>query len=240
MILKYSTVIRKAPENKEYVKVFFLDNHDISEYKTLLETCIEVKKVNITPSMSNIHKGDTLTVHPKPMIDGKTLERSVSILLDKYLSGVHEETIDIVSNVHFNAIESKILFALDEAKATIDLCLAWFTDDKLRDKLLEKQNEGCVVRVIRYKDGVNKSKGVDLEGIEHIEIRGERYGIMHRKFCIIDNQTVLDGSYNWTINAETKNDEDINVHRKALDLASSYTKEFNRMWNKYREKETRH
>lgn len=240
MIQKYSTVIRKAPENKEYVKVFFLDNHDISEYKTLLETCIEVKKVNITPSMSNIHKGDTLTVHPKPMIDGKTLERSVSILLDKYLSGVHEETIDIVSNVHFNAIESKILFALDEAKATIDLCIAWFTDDKLRDKLLEKQNEGCVVRVIRYKDGVNKSKGVDLEGIEHIEIRGERYGIMHRKFCIIDNQTVLDGSYNWTINAETKNDEDINVHRKALDLASSYTKEFNRMWNKYREKETRH
>ena len=208
--------------------------------KALLETCNEIKKVNITSSTSIAHKGDTLTVYPKPMIDGKTLEKSVSILLDKYLSGVHEETIDIVSNVHFNAIESKILFALDEAKATIDLCIAWFTNDKLRDKLLEKQNEGCVVRVIRYKDGVNKSKGVDLEGIEHIEIRGERYGIMHRKFCIIDNQTVLDGSYNWTINAETKNDEDINVHRKALDLASSYTKEFNRMWNKYREKETRH
>lgn len=42
---RYSTEIRKSPDNTEYVKVFFLDNHDISEYKTLIETCIEVKKV---------------------------------------------------------------------------------------------------------------------------------------------------------------------------------------------------
>ena len=54
---------------------------------------------------------------------------------------------------------------------------------------------------------------------------------MHRKFCVIDNQTVLDGSYNWTNSAETKNDEDINVHKNTLALASTYTREFNRMWN---------
>ena len=233
----YSTEIRKSPDNTEYVKVFFLDNHDISEYETLLETCIEVKNVNVTKSESNAHKGDTLTVYPKPMIDGKTLEKSIQILLDEYLSGLHEEAIEIDSKVHFNAIEHKILLALDEAKATIDLCISWFTNEKLRNKLLEKQNEGCAVRVIRYKDGINNSKGVDLEGIEHIEIRGERHGIMHRKFCVIDNQTVIDGSYNWTTNAETKNDEDINVHRNALNLASSYTKEFNRMWNTNKGKE---
>lgn len=220
--------------------MFFLDNHDISEYKALLETCNEVKKVNITPSTSIAHKGDTLTVYPKPMIDGKTLEKSVKALLDEYFSGVHEEVIEVDLKVHFKAIESKILQALETAKASIDLCIAWFTNETLRDKLLEKQSEGCVVRVIRYKDGINKSKGVDLTGIDHLEIRGERHGIMHCKFCVIDNQTVLDGSYNWTNSAETKNDEDINVYRKALDLASSYTKEFNRMWNKNREKDIRH
>lgn len=41
---RFSTEIRKAPDEKEYIKVFFLDNHDISEYKTLLETCIEVSQ----------------------------------------------------------------------------------------------------------------------------------------------------------------------------------------------------
>ena len=232
----YSTEIRKAPDEEEYVKVFFLDNHDISEYKTLLETCIEVKKVNVTKSDSNAHKGDTLTVYPKPMIDGKTLEKSVKTILDEYLSGLHEETIAVDSKVHFNAIESKILQALETAKATIDLCIAWFTNEKLRDKLLEKQGVGCTVRVIRYKDGINQSKGVNLTGIKHLETRGERHGIMHRKFCIIDNQTVLDGSYNWTDSAETKNDEDIHVHKNALELASSYTKEFNRVWNMNKDK----
>ena len=104
---RFSTEIRKAPDEKEYIKVFFLDNHDIGEYKTLIETCIEVKKVKITPSMSNAHKGDTLTVYPKPMIDGKTLEKSVKALLDEYFSGVHEEAIVVDSKVHFKAIESK-------------------------------------------------------------------------------------------------------------------------------------
>ena len=72
---------------------------------------------------------------------------------------------------------------------------------------------------------------MDLTGIDHLEIRGERNGIMHRKFCIIDNQTVLDGSYNWTNNAESKNDENVDVHKNDLKLASSYTREFNRVWN---------
>ena len=165
------------------------------------------------------------------MIDGKTLEKTIKTLLDEYFSGVHEETIVVDSKVHFKAIESKILQALETAKASIDLCIAWFTNETLRDKLLDKQCEGCVVRVIRYKDGINQSKGVDLTEIDHLEIRGERHGIMHRKYCVIDNQTVLDGSYNWTNNAETKNDEDINVHKNALELASTYTREFNRMWN---------
>lgn len=104
---RYSTEIRKSPNNTEYVKVFFLDNHDISEYEILLDTCIDVRKVNVTKSESNAHKGDTLTVYPKPMIDGKTLEKSVKALLDEYFSGVHEEVIAADSKVHFKAIESK-------------------------------------------------------------------------------------------------------------------------------------
>lgn len=226
---KYSTETRKAFD-KEYVKVFFLDNHDLNEYKTFLEKCKEVKNINITKSESRAHGGDTLTVYPKPMFDGKVLEDIINIALAKYFSGIHEEVVSAASEVHFNDIESNILSALDSAKASVDLCMAWFTNEKLRNKLLEKQAEGCEVRVIRYKDGVNHSKGVDLSDINHIEIRGERHGIMHRKFCVIDNQTVLDGSYNWTNNAETKNDEEVIVHKNALELASSYTREFNRIW----------
>lgn len=230
-VQKYSTEVRRSPDETEYVKVFFLDNHDLSEYKMLLEKCNAVKNVNLTESKSNIHYGDTLTIYPKPMIDGKTLENIIKSTLDSYLSGRNEEKVNTVSEVHFNDIENKILSALDTSKASIDVCISWFTNEKLRDKLLEKQKEGCSVRVIRYKDAINYSKGVDLSDINHIEICGERYGIMHCKFCVIDNQTIIDGSYNWTRKAETKNDENVTVSKNDLDRASSYTKEFNRMWN---------
>lgn len=76
---RYSTEIRRSPDNTEYVKVLFLDNHDISEYKILLDTCIDIRKVNVTKSESNAHKGDTLTVYPKPMIDGKSLKNRLRL-----------------------------------------------------------------------------------------------------------------------------------------------------------------
>lgn len=44
---RYSTEIRRSPDNTEYVKVLFLDNHDISEYKILLDTCIDIRKVKL-------------------------------------------------------------------------------------------------------------------------------------------------------------------------------------------------
>ena len=34
---------------------------------------------------------------------------------------------------------------------------------------------------------------------------------MHDKFCIIDNHTVITGSYNWSDNAEFKNEENITI-----------------------------
>lgn len=81
--------------------MFFLDNQDISECMILLDTCIDIRKVNVTKFESNAHKGDTLTVYPKPMIDGKSLEKSVKALLDEYFSGVHEEVIEVDLKVHF-------------------------------------------------------------------------------------------------------------------------------------------
>lgn len=89
----------------------------------------------------------------------------------------------------------------------IDVCVAWFTNDKLRDKQLLKQQDGVKVRIIIYNNGVNKPKGVDFSLIEHKKLRGEHTDIIHGNFCVIDNFTAFTGSYYWTTNAEFKNDE---------------------------------
>ena len=58
------------------------------------------------------------------------------------------------------------------------------------------------------------------------EKRGKGGGKMHHKFCVIDNQVVLHGSYNWSTNAEMKNDEDITVTLGDLELATKYSLRF--------------
>lgn len=227
----FSTEIRET-FGKPYIKVFFLDDTIAEQAKTVVEALNCIKNVNITVSSSCAHPGNSLTVYPKQMVGARSCEEEVKQSLHSFFSGVTKEEMHPKNEAFFEGIEQKILDALNKAEATIDVCVAWFTNPQLRDKLLEKSKEDVVVRVIIYKDGVNHTKGVDLSGLNHKEYRGERGGVLHDKFCVIDNVHTINGSYNWTLNAEHKNDEDATFHFEDYMLASSYTKRFNKMWKR--------
>ena len=51
-------------------------------------------------------------------------------------------------------------------------------------------------------------------------------GFLHHKFCVIDRETVITGSYNWTYYAETRNLENIIIFHDP-DSVNAYLKEFN-------------
>ena len=227
----FSTEIREII-GKPYIKVFFLDDAIAEHAKTVVEALKCIKNVNITGSSSSAHPGNTLTIYPKPMVDIKYCEEEVKKSLHGFFSGVTRGEMHPRNEAFFEGIGQQILEALDKAEATIDVCVAWFTNPQLRDKLLEKSKDGVEVRVIIYKDGVNHSKGVDLSSLNHKEYRGERGGVLHDKFCVIDNVHTICGSYNWTLNAEHKNDEDAAFRFEDYKLASSYTKRFNQMWKR--------
>lgn len=131
----------------------------------------------------------------------------------------------IKNEAHFKEIQSRLLNVLDGAKVSIRVAMAWFTNEVLRDKLLEKVQQGIDVYVAIYDDGINKKHGVNLLNIPHKVVKGTRGGIMHNKFCVIDNQIVVTGSYNWSTNAETKNDENITVMNDP-EQASNYSVKF--------------
>ena len=159
-------------------------------------------------------------------------EMEVIITEDRITSRVTTGEMHPNNEAYFEGIAQKILEVLDQAKAQIDVCVAWFTNPLLRDKLLEKSKEGVAVRVIINKDCVNRTRGVDLSGLNHKEYRGKRGGVLHDKFCVIDNVHTISGSYNWTLNAEHKNDEDAAFHFEDYTFASSYTKRFNQIWKR--------
>jgi phosphatidylserine/phosphatidylglycerophosphate/cardiolipin synthase-like enzyme len=51
---------------------------------------------------------------------------------------------------------------------------------------------------------------------------------MHDKFCVIDNQVVVTGSYNWTNNAEFRNDENITIEHDQAQ-ATRFSVEYRRL-----------
>lgn len=176
-------------------------------------------------------QGRVLKVKPGTFSTVFDVERVVNTsLLNYFLTRtiLSEETVAVPA---FAGIKKIIIEELNKAVNTIYVCVAWFTDEELRDVLLAKLNEGVDVRVITYQDGVNKKHGVDFKEIPHLKRRGERGGIMHRKYCIIDNHVTISGSYNWTDNASEHNDENIEIIQD-WNNANICTRQFLDDWNK--------
>ncbi len=52
---------------------------------------------------------------------------------------------------------------------------------------------------------------------------------LHHKLAVIDNRTVITGSFNWSPSAAHQNDEVLLVIESPL-LAAHFTREMNRLW----------
>ena len=121
-------------------------------------------------------------------------------------------------------LESKSIFKMTDETKYILLTL-----DEKYHKLIEKFKGGVDVKVISFDDHTNAKFGVNIESIPHKMISGTRGGTMHNKFCVIDNQKVITGSYNWSVNAENKNDENAAVMYDD-ERASDYSVEFRNLF----------
>ena len=226
----FSTEIREA-FSKPYVKVYFLDDSIAKNTKEVVERLNVVKTVNITPSSSKDHPGNTLTVYPKSMVEAEDCEKEIVEALNRFFSRgvVLADRKPVRNDAYFNDIADKIIKELDKARVSIHVCIAWFTNQSIADKLVEKHKQGIDVKVIFYDDYTNSKFGVNIDGIPFKTIRGSRGGLMHNKYCVIDNQIVITGSYNWSENAENKNDENAAVMYD-YDRTSDYSVEFRKMF----------
>lgn len=123
----------------------------------------------------------------------------------------------------FDFIYSKI----DSSKKSIKIAVAWFTDPELSKLLLEKKNQRIEISIILFNDEINsllkniRSFGNDLRFSNPLAIDY----IMHHKFCIIDNEIVITGSYNWTVKARRFNKENI-LCINDKNIVSQYLEEF--------------
>lgn len=226
----FSTQISKTFDT-EYVKVFFLDDSVAPKAQEVVMALNCVKNVNISEYKGTAHPGQSLTVYPKSMVTVQKCDKDVNEALNQFFSKgiVIGAAKPIKNDILFNNIANGIIEDLNKARVSIHVAMAWFTNQVLADKLVEKFNEGVDVKVVSFEHPVNTRFGVNIGAIPHKIIRGTRGGTMHDKFCVIDNQFVITGSYNWSDNAENKNDENVTIMRD-YKSASDYSVEFRRLF----------
>ena len=133
------------------------------------------------------------------------------------------------TRVVFSNIREEIIQQINKANFEIIIAVAWFTDKVIMRELLNKIEEDCIeVKILFYEDKINSKDFFIPLYRAGAKIR-YRQSMMHNKFCIIDGQIVINGSYNWTQNARLVNQENIQI---TIDksLAQSFRDRFNELF----------
>ncbi|MBL7795155.1 MAG: DUF1669 domain-containing protein [Saprospiraceae bacterium] len=133
---------------------------------------------------------------------------------------------------HFTNIRQVLRRAIRQAENEVFVAVAWFTDDALFAELLAAQQRGVQVEVALMNDEINRQSGLDYAALETAGIAvwcyPEHLGLMHHKFCVVDESTLLIGSYNWTRKA-AKNEESLLEIPIGAQLAADFRAEFERI-----------
>ncbi len=85
-----------------------------------------------------------------------------------------------------------------------------FTHDAIATELLLKHYQGVDIRGVFEKTRISKYSRYHILKHHGVNVRMDKNKyVMHHKFWIIDNSTVITGSFNPSYSADTRNDENI-------------------------------
>jgi phosphatidylserine/phosphatidylglycerophosphate/cardiolipin synthase-like enzyme len=114
-----------------------------------------------------------------------------------------------------------------------------FTHEEIGEAMLDRARNGVAIRGVFELVGSNTDFSyfppMSQSGLPHIEVRQDgNPRMMHHKVIIIDRQTVIFGSFNFSENANRRNDENIVIIHDA-EFVSYFLEEFEAVWNESRQ-----
>lgn len=120
---------------------------------------------------------------------------------------------------------------IQRADSSIRFMAFSFTDDVLGEAILSRAESGVDVA------GIFETRGSETEFSEltnfycaGLSVRQDgNPGIMHHKAIIIDSKILIAGSFNFSVNANEANDENV-ILISNPEIAAKYLREFNRLW----------
>ncbi len=129
-------------------------------------------------------------------------------------------------------VQERVLDILRGAQKHIVFMAFSFTDDAMGKVMADKAAAGVSVQGVFERSGSGskyseyrrlKQAGADVK-------KDGNKGIMHHKVMIIDDKTVITGSYNFSKNANKSNDENVVILHDNPDAARFYLQEFEQVY----------
>ncbi len=128
-------------------------------------------------------------------------------------------------------IVAAVAVALSSAQQSIRFMTFSFTLDDIAGVMQQKAMQGVVIQGIFERTG-SETRTSELTPLfcSGLDVRqdGNPF-VLHHKVFIVDNRTVITGSFNFSQGARDENDENL-VIISDPDLALQYVEEFNRRW----------
>lgn len=160
-----------------------------------------------------------------PLSDSSLSARSQG--LDSQPPAVDSEGIAVYFSPH-GGCEAAVVDQIESATQTIDMECYSFTSRNISHALVDAQSHGVHVRVI-FDKNASTERGSQADFLQNSGIpvySDGTYAIAHNKVVVIDNKTVVTGSFNFTRQAENSNAENLLVLSNKPLLAQAYESNF--------------
>lgn len=137
-----------------------------------------------------------------------------------------------------SSLTDQLVGEMNAATSTLDVAIYTFTSEPIRDAMIDAQTRGVTVRSVIDSSEFGQVNDKIAQDCVNAGVDVRRLGgfsnetsdpKMHHKFAVIDNQSVVTGSFNYTYSADEANHENLLLIRDAA-LAGQFTNAFEDLW----------
>jgi phosphatidylserine/phosphatidylglycerophosphate/cardiolipin synthase-like enzyme len=131
-----------------------------------------------------------------------------------------------------DGVEAQLIDLIEAANQSIYFMAFSFTSDPLAEAILERAQKGVTIAGVMEESQVESNTGSDYDRFRQagldVRLDGNPRN-MHHKVIILDEDTVVTGSYNFSASAENVNDENVLVFHDPR-IANQFMTEFERVF----------
>jgi len=125
-----------------------------------------------------------------------------------------------------------VISEIRKATQTIDIAMYYLSSREIAQAIVQALQKNVRVRIVLDQSQEIESASKSGYLVKHaIKVRYHLgFGLMHNKFAIIDGKTLITGSFNWTLTAEERNEENLLILTDQ-ETIEKYEKRFDYLWD---------